>query len=103
MSEKAELKRMGAKATKNSGRGDYQKGDGLLDIFTVDVKEYSKGYRVDKTTWAKICGDAYRNNRSEPLLALVIGEDVKTRVAVVSMDVIEDYIRLRKAEEDATI
>ena len=27
MSEKSEVKRDGAKAQKNSGRGDYQKGD----------------------------------------------------------------------------
>lgn len=98
MSELAELKRMGARAVNNSGR-NYEKGDGRLDIFTVDVKEYPKGYRVDQKNWTKICKDAVQNQHSEPMLAVVLGEgDYKTRLAVVTMDIIQDYIRLRKAE-----
>jgi hypothetical protein len=101
MSEKSEVKRDGARATKNSGRGSYQKGDATLDIFTVDYKEYEKSIGISQDVWAKICSDAIRNNRSEPLLKLVLGKgDNKTRLAVVSWDIIEDYIRLRKAEED---
>ena len=101
MSEKGEIKRDGAKATKNSGRGQYQKGDALLDIFTIDYKEYPKGYSVNQDNWAKICKDALRNNRSEPLLKIVLGSgNTRTRLGVVSWEIIEDYIRLRKQEED---
>jgi len=36
MSERSEVKRDGAKAQKNSGRGDYQKGDAKWNQFLVD-------------------------------------------------------------------
>lgn len=101
MSEASEVKRDGAKAQKNSGRGHYQKGDAILDIFTVDYKEYPKGFTVNQDNWAKICMDAMRNGRTEPLLKIILGEATgKTRLGVVSWGIIEDYIRLRKAEED---
>ena len=35
MSERSEVKRDGAKAQKNSGRGDYQKGDAKWKKFVV--------------------------------------------------------------------
>ena len=41
MSERGELKRIGAKQHINSGRGPV-KADGSLDDFVIDVKEYSK-------------------------------------------------------------
>lgn len=101
MSEKAEVKRDGARATKNSGRGQIQKGDALLDIFTIDYKEYQKGFTVNQDNWAKICMDALRNNHSVPLLKVILGSgNNRTRLGIVSWDIIEDYIRLRKAEED---
>lgn len=100
MSERSEIKRDNAKAQKNSGRGQYQKGDALLDIFTVDYKEYPKGFTVNKSNWGKICSDAMRNNMSEPALKVVLGEgDHRTRLWIVAEHIIEDYIRLRKAEE----
>lgn len=100
MSEKSEVKRDGARAQKNSGRGQIQKGDAILDIFTVDYKEYEKGFTVNQDNWAKICMDAMRNGQSEPVLKLVLGKgNGKTRLGVVSWDIVEDYIRLRKAEE----
>lgn len=101
MSEKAEVKRDAARATKNSGRGSIQKGDALLDIFTVDYKEYPKGFTVNQSNWAKICMDALRNNRSTPLLKVILGSgNNRTRLGIVSWDIIEDYIRLRRAEEN---
>ena len=104
MSEKSEIKRDGAKAQKNSGRGSYQKGDALLDIFTVDYKEYPKGFTVNEDNWAKICMDALRNNRSEPALKVVLGAGSnRTRLWIVAEHIIEDYIRLRKAEEDEQV
>lgn len=101
MSEKGEIKRIGAKAQKNSGRGHYQKGDALLDIFTVDVKEYGESFSLSKKVWQKICLDAVRNGHTEPLLVVALGkEHPKTRLWVVTEDVGQDYIRLRKLEEE---
>lgn len=100
MSEKAEIKRDGSRATKNSGRGQIQKGDALLDIFTVDYKEYEKSFSISQNVWAKICMDAIRNNHSVPVLKVILGKgNKKTRLGVVSWDIIEDYIRLRQNEE----
>ena len=39
MSERGEIKRDNAKAQKNSGRGQYQKGDAKWYNFVVDYKE----------------------------------------------------------------
>lgn len=102
MTEKGEIKRLGAKAQKNSGRGHYQKGDAKLDIFTIDFKEYPKGFTVNQDNWAKVCMDAIRNGHMEPALAVVLGEgNNKTRLWIVAEHIIMDYIRLRRAEEDA--
>lgn len=100
MSEASEVKRDGAKAQKNSGRGAYQKGDALLDIFTVDYKEYGKSFGLSQDVWAKICTDAFRNGQTEPVLKVVLGTaNSKTRLGVVAWHIIEDYIRLRIEEE----
>lgn len=102
MSEASEVKRDKAKAQKNSGRGHYQKGDAVLDIFTVDYKEYPKGFTVNKDNWAKVCMDAMRNGHTEPTIKVVLGEgNSKTRLWIVAEHIMEDYIRLRKAEENA--
>jgi hypothetical protein len=100
MSEKSEAKRDGAKQQKNSGRGHYQKGDAMLDIFTVDYKEYEKSFTISKDVWAKICSDAMRNRHSEPALKIILGSgSAKTRLWIVAEHIVEDYIRLRKDEE----
>lgn len=102
MSEKGEIKRIGAKAMKNSGRGHYQKGDAILDIFTIDFKEYPKGFTVNLDNWGKVCSDAIRNNWSTPLIQVVLGEgNQKVRLCIVEEDVIQDYIRLRRLEEES--
>lgn len=100
MSEKSEIKRDGAKGQKNSGRGQYQKGDAILDIFTIDYKEYPKGFTVNIENWAKACMDAIKN-RNSPILKVILGSgNNRTRLGIVSWEVIEDYIRLRQFEED---
>ena len=100
MSEKAEIKRDGARAVSNSGRGQYVKGDSRLDIFTIDYKEYPKGYTVNLDNWAKICSDAIKNRHSTPAIKIVLGEGQnRTRLWVVGEDIIWDYIRLRQLEE----
>jgi hypothetical protein len=102
MSEASEAKRDGARLQKNSGRGQYQKGDARVDIFTVDYKEYSKSFGLSRDVWAKVCTDAMRNQQSEPALKVILGEgNTKIRLWVVAEHIMEDYIRLRKLEEEA--
>ena len=60
MSERSEAKRDGAKQQKNSGRGNYQKGDAQWRTFVVDYKEYEKTISVSQTMWSKICTDTSR-------------------------------------------
>lgn len=72
MSEKQELKRMGASEQKNSGRGLYQKGDGKLEPFLVDVKEFSQSFSLSRAVWAKICKDSLRSG-GEPALMIALG------------------------------
>ena len=47
MSERSEVKRDGAKAQKNSGRGDYQKGDAQWKQFLVDYKEAGTSFTLN--------------------------------------------------------
>ena len=91
MSERAELKKAGLKAHKNSGRGAV-KADGSDDEFVVDVKEYSKSFSISQDVWAKIVTDTMRVNRAKnPALMLVIGEgSKKIRLAVIEWNVFEE-------------
>lgn len=95
MSEENEIKRDGATAQKNSGRGKYQKGDAKWYNFVVDYKETGKSVSVNKNMWAKICTDTFKVDRSmHPLLKLIIGEgSSKVRLAVVEWDVLEELVR----------
>ena len=93
MSERSEVKRDGAKAQKNSGRGDYQKGDAKWKKFVVDYKEYAKSISINKTMWAKICTDTFRVDRSmHPVLKLLLGNDKegKIRLAVIEWSLLEE-------------
>lgn len=100
MSEASEAKRDGSRLQKNSGRGQYQKGDAILDIFTVDYKEYEKTFGLSRDVWAKVCTDAMRNGQNEPALKVVLGSgNSKIRLWVVAEHIMEDYIRLRQQEE----
>jgi len=94
MSERSELKRIGAKAHKNSGRGQYQKADGNIDRFVVDVKEYSKSLSLSEDMWAKIVTDCLRtDNTKNPLLMAVLGVGGrKTRLAVIEWEVLEEIL-----------
>jgi hypothetical protein len=77
LSEKQELKRMGAKPQKNSGRGQYQKADGKLDPFLVDVKEFAESFGLSRKVWAKICSDSIRSG-GEPSLMIALGSGKDT-------------------------
>lgn len=105
MSEEYELSRLGAVPTKNSGRGKFQKGDGIINMndnpmYTVDVKEYSKGYRITPDNWAKITSDAVAN-RTDPCLFLVLGEtEPKTRVVAISEEMFLQMLEVYWMYED---
>ena len=76
MSERAEVKRDGAKAQKNSGRGEYQKGDAKWKNFVVDYKESKASFNLNKDVWAKICTDTFKVSRDMlPALKIIIGGD----------------------------
>lgn len=74
MTEIKQIKRDGAVAQKNSGRGMYQKGDARLGPFLVDYKEYTESFSVSRTNWAKLQSDAFRTAQSQPAFRLVLGD-----------------------------
>jgi len=94
MSEKSELRRMGAKSHKNSGRGQYQKGDGNTDKFVIDVKEYKRSISLNEDMWAKIVTDCLKtDNTKSPMLMIVLGDGGrKTRLAVIEWSVLEELL-----------
>lgn len=94
MSEKNEIKRDGAKGQKNSGRGQYQKGDAKWFNFVVDYKESAKSVSINKDMWGKICTDTFRVDRSfHPILKLIIGEgQSKVRLAILEWDVLAEMV-----------
>jgi hypothetical protein len=96
LTEKSELKKIGAKPHKNSGRG-MKKADGTLDNFIVDVKEYSKSFSVSQDVWAKIVTDTIRVDPSKsPVIMLVLGETKKVRLAIIEWSEFEE---LRKGNK----
>ena len=94
MSERSEAKRDGAKQQKNSGRGNYQKGDAQWNDFVVDYKEYEKSISISQNIWAKICTDTFKVSRDKyPVLKLILGEGRnKTRLAVIEWSLLEQLI-----------
>jgi hypothetical protein len=94
MSERGEIKRDGAKGQKNSGRGDYQKGDAIWKDFVVDYKEYSKSISISREIWSKICTDTFKVSREKfPVLKLILGgEGQKTRLAVIEWALLEQLV-----------
>ena len=93
MSERSEVKRDGAKAQKNSGRGKYQKGDAKWKKFLVDYKEANASFNLNKDVWAKICTDTFAVNRDmHPALKIIIGKDSKVRLGIIEWAVLEELI-----------
>jgi outer membrane phospholipase A len=91
MSEKNESKRIGAKQHKNSGRNS-KKGDATWQNFTVDFKECSKSFAINKDVWAKAVTDALKNN-NDPMILLVLGNgNTKVRLAIMEFDLLEQII-----------
>ena len=89
--EKAEAKRMGAKLTKNSGRG-MRKGDGTWRNFLVDWKFAKKSFALNKDVWSKVVTDTLKSDREKnPALIIVLGEGNQTvRLAIIEQEVLEE-------------
>lgn len=101
MSERSEIKRMNAKGHKNSGRGQYQKGDASWKNFIVDVKEYSKSFSLTKDVWAKIVTDTLRTDKTKsPALKVVLGDEQKVRLAVIEWSTLEELERLAYGDDN---
>ena len=102
MSERGEVKRDGAKAQKNSGRGDYQKGDAIWHDFVVDYKEYEKSISISQQIWSKICTDTFRVSRDKyPVLKLILGgQGAKTRLAVIEWALFEQMVECWETHND---
>lgn len=91
MSERSESKRIGATQHKNSGR-NTKKGDATWNRFTVDFKEYPKGFTVNQDNWAKAVTDAMKN-KNDPAIFVILGENnKKTRLAVIELSVLEELL-----------
>lgn len=97
MTEASEIKRMGAKAQKNSGRGAHDKGDAVLEPFLVDIKEYNESFSVSRTNWAKLNLDAHKAGRRVPAFFLALGEEGshdKLRLWVIDNHMMEEFREL---------
>lgn len=94
MSERAEVKRDNARAQKNSGRGKIQKGDAVWrDNFVVDYKETNRSFGLNEKVWRKIVSDAFSlSSDAHPVLKVIIGEDNKTRLAIIDWALLEDLV-----------
>lgn len=103
-SERAEIKRSGGRAQKNSGRGTHDKADGILEPFCFDVKEYEKSYSISLENWAKICTDAFKSGRRMPALKIVLGKlgQGRVRLWVIGDDMFQEMLEAwkEKYEDD---
>lgn len=97
MSEKGEAKRDGALQQKNSGRGQYQKGDAKWYNFVVDYKESNSSFNLNKDVWAKICTDTFKVSRSmHPVLKIIIGQESKIRLGIVEWSILEELVKFKE-------
>lgn len=102
MSEADELKRSGAKAQPNSGRGTHKKGDGVIDnAILVDVKEYGKSFSLSMNSWAKVSTDAARQGLLAAL-KIVLGKEgsFRLRLWVIDDSMMNEYLELRRRYDD---
>lgn len=88
MSESSEAKRDGARLQKNSGRGAHKKADAIQDDLSVDYKEHSKSFSINRKGWAKVCTDAAKNGADYvPVLKIILGEGMRRiRLAIIGWD-----------------
>jgi len=98
MTEKNESKRIGARQHKNSGR-NTKKGDATWENFTVDFKESSKSFTLNKDVWAKAVTDSIKNN-NDPAIVVILGEgNQKVRLAIIEFAILEEMVNNGKDRE----
>jgi hypothetical protein len=90
--EKEEIKRDGAKAVKNSGRG-MRKGDAMKNNFLIDYKHCEKSHTVSLVNWRKHAKDSWNENYKHPLLCLVLGKDSERKLAVIEWSVFTELVK----------
>ena len=99
-SEEYELSRIDATPTKNSGRGKFQKGDGIISYrganVTVDVKEYKESFGLSRKMVAKLGADSRQNRTDYGIFFVVLGdEEPRQRMVVMTeemyLDLTEDW------------
>lgn len=94
MTERGEARRDGAKQQKNSGRGQYQKGDAQWHQFVVDYKESSSSFNLNEDVWSKICTDTFKVNRNmHPALKVILGTKNKVRLGIIEWSILEELVR----------
>lgn len=94
MTERSEARRDSAVQQKNSGRGQYQKGDAKWHNFVVDYKETNSHFSLSKNVWAKICTDTFKVDRNmHPALKIIIGPDSKIRLGIIEWSLLEDLVK----------
>ena len=89
--EKEEIKRDGAKAVKNSGRG-MRKGDAMRNQFLIDYKHCEKSHTVSVVNWRKLAKDAWNEHYKHPLLCLVLGDNSQHKLAVIEWPVFLELV-----------
>lgn len=93
--EATEVKRDGAKAQKNSGRGQISKGDATWHNFLVDYKESAKSFTLNMKVWAKICSDAFSVGGNKwPVLKIILGDSRRVRLGIVEWSLLEELINV---------
>lgn len=95
-SEEYELARLGAKPTKNSGRGRFEKGDGIIEhrdiTVTVDVKEYKESFGLSRKMVAKLGADTRQNRTDYGVFLVVLGEQEPRQRMVVMTEEMFHYV-----------
>ena len=104
-SEEYELDRLGAMPTKNSGRGKFQKGDGVLSYrgmtVTVDVKEYKESFGLSRKMVAKLGADTRQNRTDYGIVVVVLGEkEPRQRMVVMTEQMFNDLTDDMKWDEN---
>lgn len=91
VSEKNEVRRDGATAQHNSGRGWREKGDAILGNICYDIKEYAESFAVSRKVWAKVSTDAFKSGKKLPALKLILGSgNEKLRLWVISDELFKE-------------
>lgn len=104
-SEEYELERIDAIPTKNSGRGKFQKGDGIISYrgmtVTVDVKEYKESFGLSRKMVAKLGADTRQNRTDYGIFFVVLGEEEpRQRMVVMTEQMFNDLTDDMKWDEN---